>query len=66
MSSFGVGVTEDPERMEAWVSVSGTTAECSCGWRSHTPLGVLPDAVLATAEEHTTTTGHYWPTGEES
>jgi hypothetical protein len=53
-------------RIEAWMGISGTCAECDCGWRSSTPAGVLPDAVLSAAEAHAVETGHHWPTGEES
>lgn len=51
--------------VEVWIGIGGTTGECSCGWRSMTPAGVLPAAVLAAAEKHVQETGHLWPTGEE-
>ena len=50
--------------IEVWIDIAGTTAECQCGWRSHTPAGVLTDPVLAAAERHANETGHHWPTGE--
>ncbi len=71
MSKAGRGVflvsdtpPQPAEVIEVWISISGTAAECSCGWRSHTPAGVLPAAVMAAAEKHADGTGHYWPESE--
>lgn len=61
----GAVVTVDPG-IEVWLGVGGTTGECGCGWRSMTPAGVIPDAVILQAEAHAAETGHRWPTEAEA
>lgn len=52
--------------VEVWLGVSGTTAECGCGWRSMMPAGILPQVVMAAVEKHCADTGHHWPTEAEA
>lgn len=52
--------------IHVWVSAGGTTAECDCGWRVHTSVGVGLHSVMSAAESHEESSGHRWPTEEES
>lgn len=47
------------EQVQVWISDSGTTAECECGWRTSTPAGVVPEVVTAVVEAHLVETGRY-------